>query len=349
MHNIKKLKIMSWNSQSIRLKIPELSFFADINKVDIILIQETWLNEASYIKLPGYTCYRSDRVSLTINCHGGVAIFIKKSITHTNVKSHKLKYIENIFIDVPFKNSTLTIGSVYASPSINILDFRSDFASILSTSGPVIIAGDFNAKHSAWNNDKSCYRGRELLRLLDGNHFDIYSPNQPTLYPCRGKPSIVDFVISKNVHAISKPNSHNDLSSDHIPILFELNSNFDHKDTKTFDFNKANWTLFRHSLDSKLVNISNNITLSSKNLIDSTIEKLNNAILSSADEAIPKKRPYSFRYPFSEEIQNLKRYRNFYRKRYKETHDSAFKSCYNQLNRLIRNATLNLNRFKSLK
>jgi exonuclease III len=156
MHLLKKLKIMSWNSQTLKPKIPELLFysilvvgwfkglrypcpvtstlvvpelsqFVNKHNVDIILIQEIWLSSTTNILLSGYKVYRADRTTAFKHPHGGVAIFVKNNLVHSQIKSHQLKCVENLFIQIPFGNSYLRIGSIYATPSIPIDDFRSDF------------------------------------------------------------------------------------------------------------------------------------------------------------------------------------------------------------------------------
>lgn len=136
------IKILAWNSQSLKPKIPELSRLIEKNKFNIILISETWLNEKIEIKIPNFHCYRNDRPPTSRFPHGGVAILIHKSIEHKLIKKCKLEYIESIFIKITNFSNFITIGSVYAPPSIPFQKFKNDITKLLSLTGPSVIAGD---------------------------------------------------------------------------------------------------------------------------------------------------------------------------------------------------------------
>lgn len=344
-YSISKLKIMFWNSQSLRSKIPELSKFVNSNKIDVILISETWLNESVKIHLPNFICYRKDRDSNSRNPHGGVCILIRKGIKHSLVNSIRTLSIENVFIKIPFRNSFLLLGSIYSPPSVSIDNFKSDFIKLFTTSFPTIIAGDINAKHQYWNNSKTDSKGRELLQLANHHLFEIHIPSEPTLIPAIGKPSTVDLAFSKNLHCISNLLTVNDLSSDHLPVKFEVNSEFPSKFDKIFDFPKADWQKFRSIISEKLSAISEvNIQNSDNDSVDLKIKKFSDLVKNAANNSIPKKKPYFFRYPSSEQIDNFKKYRNMYRTLYIKTNNPSFKSCVNQLNRMIKNATETINK-----
>lgn len=74
-HNLSnKIKILSWNCQSVRNKTIELQHHLESNNIDVAVICETWLTSNHQFNLNNYTIYRKDRVS---GVHGGVAIAIK--------------------------------------------------------------------------------------------------------------------------------------------------------------------------------------------------------------------------------------------------------------------------------
>lgn len=62
--------------------------------------------------------------------------------------------------------------------------------------------------------------------------------------------------------------------------------------------------------------------------------------------AIPKKHPYSFRYPFSQEISQLTRERNRQRNRFSRSRDPTDKKLLNLLNKRIKQKTSELNNSK---
>ncbi len=337
------LQILAWNCQSLKPKIPELLQLIYKNKYNIILLSETWCNEHTCINIPNFNIYRNDRISNSRSPHGGVAILVHSSIEHSILKVSHLKIVEGIFVKIQLTGSTITIGSIYSIPSIPIKQFKSEFSNLLSTPGPIVIAGDFNAKHQLWNNIKNCKKGVELEKLCNHNSFTVHCSNEPTLFPCRGLPSIVDIVISKRVHGISQPIALNELSSDHLPISFKIPANFNIPiPTKILNYQKADWEIFREIIAFETAQYETT-NLNTPVLIDEAIDNVIHIIHKATISAIPFKNPHLFRYPFSDELKMLTKNRNLYRKLYQNTLNLAFKSMTNQLNRLIKSKTQQLN------
>lgn len=83
------IKIMQWNAQCITdtSKLIELRSFLNYRKIDILLLNETYLKEKHRFYIPGYSIYRKDR----LGHGGGVAICIKNIIKH-NVISFIIMY-----------------------------------------------------------------------------------------------------------------------------------------------------------------------------------------------------------------------------------------------------------------
>lgn len=185
-----------------------------------------------------------------------------------------------------------------------------------------------------------------MLKIVNHNLFEVLAPSDPTLYPCKGKPSTVDLAFRKNIYCTSDLNTINDLSSDHLPVVFQIDSQFSIKTDKVYDFARADWKKFRSIINSRLPLDSptnENLPSSTSKEIDEKVDVLSNAIKLAAEKSIPKKRPYKFRYPSSHLIDNLKKSRNMYRNLFKSSHNSAYKSCINQLNRMIKVHTVSLN------
>lgn len=238
----------------------------------------------------------------------------------TNQHSHKIK-----------------LASIYCSPSAKSEESKKFFNDLTSLSGAVIAGGDFNAKHKMWNNSTDCRRGSYLLKLMNQKNFTVHSPDNITLMPSRGDFSVVDFVISKSFSNISPVKVLNDLSSDHLPIVFDIDFDFPFNDEQTFfNFSKANWKKFRQTLETSAHKINEeHVDLSSASLIDACIENVNHAIIQAASESIPKKKQYSHRYPYNQLVNNLRKQRNHHRNMLRKTKLPYHKSMVSQLNQLI--------------
>jgi hypothetical protein len=275
------LKIISWNCQSVKPKINELSAFLHQHKIDVVLLNETWLQPHIKFSISGFECYRTDRISSTTSSpHGGVAILINKSIKHQIINLRKTIAIEKIFIEIPTDGNKIKIGSIYCPPSIQAAVFKKDLYSLLCCQGPIILAGGFNAKHQFWNNPRNDRKGKILYDSCNHFSFKIVTPNNPTLIPCRGNPSTVDFPISKNI-TCSNPIVMNDLSSDHMPILFYANTLIS-RDLQTIpDYRKTDWPKLRKVITTEISKFSLPFTSSSTaDSIDYKINYLNDIIKS---------------------------------------------------------------------
>lgn len=107
-----KLNILFWNAQSIAniSKKKELELFIINEKIDIILLAETYLNANSDLALTNYIVYRNDRHSHA----GGVALAIRRNIEHRLLPNINTSTIENISIELKIANTPTIITSAYS-------------------------------------------------------------------------------------------------------------------------------------------------------------------------------------------------------------------------------------------
>ena len=339
------LRILSWNCQSIRGKISELANYLENNFFHVILIQETWLNESIHINLRNFICIRKDR-PLKANSkmsHGGVLIFIRQNIDFKVIKFPSSDLIESLFIKISVDSRNIIIGSIYNPSSLSVKESKENLFKICSASGNFIMAGDFNAKHSSWNNVRENRKGRDLMKICEDKMLDIHFPNSPTLYPDgKGDPSIVDLVISRGILGISKPISYDGLSSDHRPVEFSVPFFIRlPQELKVKNFKKTNWKAYQESVARDFTKINGASSLDTGQAIDEQIDKFVEIIRNAEKIAIPLKKPFVFRYPQSQDIKNLIVKRNALRKA--TVRNPAFKKLVNQLNREIKYKTTLLN------
>lgn len=335
------IRSLAWNAQSLNnsVKLSQLSHFVESNDIKILLISETWFNAKSSPGLAHFSCYRVDR------SHGGVALYIHKSVPHNFYKQISFDYAEAIFIKILDSPNDIIVGSIYCSPSSNKAKSERFFNHCLNIGGPLVIGGDFNAKHQSWNNSSFNTRGQLLKRLAENKNFKIHSPNAPTLIPAVGTVSVVDLVLSKNILGVTDPKVEIDLSSDHLPVTFSIPRHSDNlNEMRIFNFGKANWRLFKSimSTETDSINVSFPV-LDKKEIIDSCISSLEDSVRLATDRSIPKKLPYKFSYPYSGEVEWLKRQRNFNRKQFLLTQNPAFKSVARQIERIIREKITKIN------
>lgn len=107
------------------------------------------------------------------------------------------------------------------------------------------------------------------------------------------------------------------------------------------DFKKANWKKLNSKVSIDLgILEANNFPLNSQEEINQLIENISKILTSAANDCIPLKKPHKFRYPDSQEINNLKLIRNRLRK--SSIKSPSLKNAVNNLNRQIKTLSAQL-------
>ena len=146
------LNIRSLSNLKIFLKLEGLILSSLTSAPSLIAVTETWLKpnySESIINLPGYSFISNPRIQTQ---GGGVGFYMKENLVYsTRLDLNKMeeKFFESLFIDVKFKNKTITFGCIYRSPCNDIIS-HSFFLDILNNTLKRIkkrdcfLLGDFN-------------------------------------------------------------------------------------------------------------------------------------------------------------------------------------------------------------
>ena len=151
------MKISTWNVNSIRARIDNVSLYLKKNNPDILLLQEIKTENKNYphevIEKLGYTSYVNGQKS-----YNGVAILSKKKITKVNnfLDGDKIKQSRFISTDVKINEKIIELINVYV-PNGNPVDSEKYFYKIdwlnllikylekrLKKNTSIIVCGDFN-------------------------------------------------------------------------------------------------------------------------------------------------------------------------------------------------------------
>ncbi|GFV18524.1 probable RNA-directed DNA polymerase from transposon X-element [Trichonephila clavipes] len=244
----RSIKIVTWNADGIRTKIPEFEEYIQRYDPDIIALQETFLQPCHSFNIPNYTIYRNDRLT---HRGGGTAILIKNSIAHHSIHIHT-HALENTTIVLEGTNK-ITISCIYRPPNSPHQTLIPDLLKILRNRTHCFIAGDFNAKHHSWSpqsRNNTC--GSTLFKFIRNCGFLLSSSSEPTTVPNRAnaRPATIDLGISCGLDDVLVE-TQVELSSDHNPVQFILpaNSNKPHaQNCTTF----TNWNLFQDLLTTSI-------------------------------------------------------------------------------------------------
>lgn len=330
----KLLNLLLWNAQGISNSNKQVQFASLLNekRVDIFVLCETFLNEHHELKFNNYTIYRSDRASHA----GGVAIGVKKGIKHNPLRDYPTTTIENVSIELIVNGKNTTITAAYSPKYTN--QFRNDIELICPNNKHFIILGDLNAKHPSWNCSSANKAGTVLFDTINSNNFYLQHTDEPTHLPHAGTtPSTIDVVLTNSIQSNATISAINDLSSDHLPILYSIEAaTLPYKPQKFADYKNANWNQFNTLMSSASLP---NLRQQTNTEIDLAIENLTKTIQNALSIAIPTKVAVNHNNGISFKVKNQMTIRNGIRRRWQRCTDarqkSSLKTELNHQNNLV--------------
>jgi Endonuclease-reverse transcriptase len=242
---------------------------------------------------------------------GGVDILVRKNLPHSLLSSFQTKVLECIRISVSSPTGEIHFISTYRpggrSYAEDIRNFRSDIQLLTSSRTSFFICGDLNARHSSWGFASANSAGNALFEC-DGD-FAIYYPPSPTRIPLNRmqSPSTLDIVLSNGLYELDYLSTRTELSSDHLPVLFEVTSD-SRREVPThhiFNYKHADWNQFKLILDSRIDLDFSLERIQTASQIDSMIESFTTALLEARTTAVPKTVPFRYSLVLTPEIKAL--------------------------------------------
>lgn len=282
-NNLIRLIELNANSIVSRKKREELQYLINTKKSSITLLCETKLNANNKLLFPGFKLHRNDRSAISKG--GGTAILVREDIKHEVMNTPKLLNMEATCVKIQLEGASFTVISIYCTTKVN----ERDLDVLLNLDEKVLIAGDFNAKHLSWNNNKNNSRGISLYNYLDKNpNISLHHPMAPTCTRSKENPSTIDLILTKGLNIPFTPEI-STFESDHNPVTFTLLLDkylvFEKK-KKHLDFKAADWHRFRTIISNAIGN-QNEITTGDD--IDSELSGFTSIITTALKESVPEK------------------------------------------------------------
>jgi ribonuclease HI len=279
-HN--QISILQWNIASLKSNISQLEAALANKHYDIITLQETNIKRQDIYKykIQDFRLYFSYADPDIPTSHGLITA-VRTSIPSKFVKSPYDSTHESLIVEIQTPEGPLEIQNLYYSPSLNLR-----IEPIIRTAIPTIMAGDFNARHHAWeHNCNPNTRGRHLAELIETNP-ELIILNDGS-YTTTNDTS-VDITIASTALApkiIWEPRC--DLISDchfAIDITIQKPQFLDKSSFQTrFKLDKTNWTKFTEILEEKAKNLKIN-----GDCLNEITRKVTEIFQDSAEESIPK-------------------------------------------------------------
>ncbi|GFS80344.1 probable RNA-directed DNA polymerase from transposon X-element [Trichonephila clavipes] len=317
-------QMMSYcNTNGLQNNLEELKECIIDYDPDIIGIQERHLRPADRVSIPNYTCHRSDH---TTQRGGRTALFVKISIRHHAILKVSNNF-ENYSVIIQIgNNSNITVACIYRSPhgSIN----TTEFDAILNHSNKAFLFGDFNAKHPSWNPGRAYTNGNILCNWALASALDIPAPDIPTHLNTYHTKAILDIGFAVNL-SHTEVFTINELSRDHNPVIFDfITNNVLPPILRTLK--STNWTKFQEII---YYNIFGNPLIDDLDVaVQNFTSNVSNAISASTFTRLINT-PH-LRLP--ENIRELIRAKNRFRKLWNNTRYPPYKCEVNALIRQIR-------------
>jgi exonuclease III len=173
-----KLRIATLNARSLCNKSAVISDHILHNKLDILCVTETWVNDgefsnsfASSLLPPNYSLSQYYGRPRPIR-GGGLAIFSHKSIHHTSISMPVYSTFECIGSTVSLSTFSFKIFTIYRPPSSSISTFCTEFETLLehhiTSNIDLFFIGDFNI-HIDNQDDPNSILCNRLLHTLNLN------------------------------------------------------------------------------------------------------------------------------------------------------------------------------------
>ncbi|GFX55666.1 RNA-directed DNA polymerase from mobile element jockey [Trichonephila clavipes] len=216
-------------------------------------IEETWLEPGIDPQIANYRLFKDDRIEFphTVT-RGGTAIYCKNEIVHNRVPLPATPGIDATAVQIKIKNAPpLNIISAYIRKSAQSRFPSEDFKKIFNSGSNCIIAGDFNASHVDWHNVKNTRYGISLRNLVSNlRGAKLVAPQTAThLQPRQRFGSVIDLAVFKHIPYNHSVRVLSDLSSDHYPVILEINLNTSL--IKNPEQLSTNWSNFKFVLSKK--------------------------------------------------------------------------------------------------
>ena len=219
---------MTLNCRSLRGKTAHLKVILADYDVDIIVLQETWLNKGDASLYTEFLemDFKIVKLERDNKRGGGLALFVKCTILLNNkISTHnvfKCNEFDALVCSFKVGRNCFNIVNIYRQPSksksLFLKEFDAFLAHILEISGYWIILGDFNI--DLLSTDHVAVEFSKLLQK--------YSLVQMVRTPTREK-SLLDFVIVQSSYldeSTMLDNSEMDFPSDHTSQLVEVKLQF---------------------------------------------------------------------------------------------------------------------------
>ena len=293
-----------------------LDKYANELKADVVAVAETKKDIAVDL-----SSYGTPFIAKTLEVNdktrsGGTALYITENATGTaQIKELESKTFSSVWVLCIIKNASYLIASVYVphnSPKameefLKSVENACEFCKRNSVKYMNIL-GDFNSRHTAWDDTVTNTHGNMLADFVNEND-DTYiaSPGDAT-FICKGGSSKIDLLLcNKSTTDNIKVQVVDDVyhlgsgapSRGHLPVITVVKTREEGKSApkkSVLDFKRADWDLWTESAEEMCH--KNTEDLSNATTADELWQIIGKTISEANEKAIPRKTVCKYSKPF---------------------------------------------------
>lgn len=317
-------------------KQPEVIDFLQTHEIDVAFLTETHLKPDKNICFPQHSIVRLDRMSGQNG--GGVAIAIKRGLEYQMLPDFQLSLIEAVGVELASPDGPIILIAVYCpvqcrQPDGSSMRLKNDIHKLTRRKGKFVIAGDLNARHALWGNPRSNKNGAVLADDLQAGHYIVLHPESPTFFSTAGVGSTLDIVLTNMAENCSELRSLSELSSDHLPVVFELDQVINqHQQYQRRNYHRANWPQLQRFIEDR---VPEDPPMETAEEIDDVLRCLTDDITEAEQRFIPSS-PVTRKFTnLDVETKRLISLRNAIRRQFQRTQNPARKVLCKKLNKII--------------
>lgn len=194
----------------------------------------------------------------------------------------------------------------------------------LAANGPLMIAGDFNARSPLWGDSIECNRGKQLMEIFEELNLTVINNNtrpsfqghrgesfidltavNDSMYPLIGSWLLLDEVESMSDHKIIKGS-------------FSTGENEEHESAIRFGNRKADWKKFENVFDRETRNLTEELELcGNARDLEKLAGRVNASVITACKASMPIKKCFKNSVPWwTAELSAARRVNNHLRRRF---------------------------------
>jgi hypothetical protein len=223
----KQLKFMTWNAGGLKNKLDALIRFMDAQQIHFAIITETWfLPERGLPKILEKASAVAQETPFRYRGSNGVSLLVNPFIKNNIAGRFEIIGKDNLNGQfVAFRIASIIFLGVYYPPSSPNIDTWLDETLqklCISPTDPLVLLGDFNSRHKAWDDTITNRNGRLLEQWSAGYGFARARCGGQFSFISQHGQSTIDHIISNSAVHSGKTGSKVTFNDEHLPQIASL-------------------------------------------------------------------------------------------------------------------------------